>query len=245
MWHFGAVPGFSTLVAFLPADKFGAVLLANTDEKQDENLGILFRLVDEALELPAVEANELKGVLTGLKLQVLGTPAIVEDPSFAVTSDPEFDIDSFAGTYEDPVYGQITLCSRASLSAYCQHTLADFAPIERTYPADTKWNLYATWPRVWSSHLRLTRSSPASLSFSARLPRLFPEGYGRDRTPFEYWDSNMSVGYAEFVVENGEVVGFALVMDGVAASARAARKPGAGAREVGDAWFRRVSGPNN
>ena len=55
VWHFGAVPGFSTLVSFLPADNFGAVLLANTDEKQDENLGILFRLVDEALELPAAE----------------------------------------------------------------------------------------------------------------------------------------------------------------------------------------------
>ena len=242
MWHFGAVPGFSTLVAFLPADNLGAALLANTDEKQDENLNILFRLIDEAFDLPPLRAAER----SGFSVRKILEQDVPHDP---IDHDEiHMDLDSFAGTYEDPAYGTITLCTSSSVSAHCSRVLADFAPFENASPSSSPHvaALFASWPRVWSSHMHLTprragSDSASSTSFDARFPRLFPEGYGRDTTPFEYWDSLMSTGRAEFVVGTGGAVeGFALITDELAASARAAK--GVNVREVGDAWFALVSG---
>lgn len=59
MWHFGAIPGFSLLAAFLPADNLGVVILANMDEQQDATTSILYRVIDEALDLPRSDGLKL------------------------------------------------------------------------------------------------------------------------------------------------------------------------------------------
>lgn len=59
VWHFGAIPGFSLLAAFLPADNLGVVILANMDEKQDATTSILYRVIDEALDLPRSDGLKL------------------------------------------------------------------------------------------------------------------------------------------------------------------------------------------
>ena len=61
VWHFGAIPGFSLLVAFLPEDNLGVVLLANMDEKQNDNMEVLYRVIDEALSLPGNTEDECVG----------------------------------------------------------------------------------------------------------------------------------------------------------------------------------------
>ena len=52
VWHDGAIPGFSLLVAFLPGDNLGSAILANMDEKQSDTMSILCRVIDETLDLP-------------------------------------------------------------------------------------------------------------------------------------------------------------------------------------------------
>ncbi|THH28151.1 hypothetical protein EUX98_g6035 [Antrodiella citrinella] len=51
VWHSGGIPGFSTLVEFLPADDLGIVVLANADAKFQATLQLLTRIIDEALGL--------------------------------------------------------------------------------------------------------------------------------------------------------------------------------------------------
>ena len=151
-------------------------------------------------------------------------------------------LEAYAGTYEDSLYGNITFCTPSSTSNYCARVLEDFVSVDR-YSPDTPspLSLFAAWPRVWSSHVRLRHSS--GTTFALTFPRLFPQGYGRNTTPFEFYDSQISVGRVEFVVEGAEeqrLVGFSLITDEQAAAARAARTHG-GVRELGDAWFDKVA----
>lgn len=53
--HSGAIPGFSTKVAFLPTDKLGIVLLANADEKAAANEVIMYRIIEDVLRLRRVD----------------------------------------------------------------------------------------------------------------------------------------------------------------------------------------------
>ena len=53
--HSGAIPGFSTRVAFLPDDGLGIVVLANADEKAAANEAILYRIVEDVLGLKRVD----------------------------------------------------------------------------------------------------------------------------------------------------------------------------------------------
>ena len=55
--HSGAIPGFSTRVAFLPDDGLGIVVLANADEKAAANEAILFRIVEDVLGLKRVDRS--------------------------------------------------------------------------------------------------------------------------------------------------------------------------------------------
>ena len=261
VWHFGAIPGFSTLVAFLPEDNLGVVLLANMDEKQDDNMSILFRVIDEALGVPQPGLFPLSSCARCSRPSSLIRPANhVADPPLKIKTGTRTDyqsnatrhaplplalsLDAYAGTYADPLgaYGNITLCaptrtSPTSTSAYCAHVLADFALVDESTPPSASPSLFAAWPRVWSSHVRLRHTE--GNSFALTLPRLFPEGFGRNTTPFEFYDSQLSVGRAEFVVDDGRVVGFALITDEQAAAGRERRWSGS-LKEVGDAWFGKV-----
>ena len=151
-------------------------------------------------------------------------------------------LEAYAGTYEDSLYGNITFCTPSSTSVYCARVLEDFASVDRYSPSPAPpLSLFAAWPRVWSGHIRLRHSS--GTTFALTFPRLFPHGYGRNTTPFEFYDSQISVGRVEFVVEGVEerrVVGFSLITDEQAAGARKARSQG-GVRELGDAWFDKVA----
>lgn len=46
--------------------------------------------------------------------------------------------------------------------------------------------------------------------FQIYLTSLYPNGYGKDTTPFETREIGTTEGLAEFVFEDGEVVGFGI-----------------------------------
>ena len=227
VWHSGAIPGFSLLVAFLPHDNLGVVMLTNIDEKLDDTLNILYRVIDEALGLAPKPAHH-----------DTSEPSPSALPENIVEPLP-LTVDAYAGAYHDAAYGSITLCAPTSpsQSEHCTRILDDFSSLGPLSNA----TLYAAWPRVWSTHMRLQHAHGAS--FAVTAPAIFSKGYGRNTTAFEFYDSQNSVGRAEFVVQDGEVVGFALIMEEQAARARMERAArtgaGGGTREVGDAWFER------
>ena len=51
-------------------------------------------------------------------------------------------------------------------------------------------------------------ATPAGYSFDVYLTSLYPDGYGKDTTPFEPREVGSTEQVAELVVENERVVGF-------------------------------------
>ncbi|KAG1873550.1 hypothetical protein DFJ58DRAFT_651470, partial [Suillus subalutaceus] len=113
-------------------------------------------------------------------------------------------------TYANARYGAFTFCSPSGSSSYCQDVVSDFAAVDAGKSSTPQSvQLLAAWPRIWSSHIRSVHRS--GNMFVLKYTALFPEGYGRDRIPFETAEIGTSEATAEFVVEDGKVAGFGLV----------------------------------
>lgn len=179
-------------------------------------------------------------------------------------------LSAYAGTYNDTGYGgSLTLCdpSPSALNAhapeYCEKVIADYAFVDAVSPPPFSKTstvpapqLLASWPRIWSSHVRLTHKSGNKFWFAPST--LFLEGYGRDTTPCDTWNWE-GEGLGEAIIEfevvkdglgypengNGKVVGMGLreTLDNEGVSNREkkwAGKEGATVRDVADTWWDRA-----
>ena len=175
-------------------------------------------------------------------------------------------LNSFAGTYFNAGYGKgnLTLCSPTtpspSLSAECKQVIEDFASFPSSAPElDDNSTLYASFRTLWSSHARL--HYVGNDTFQIQITYLFPEGYGKDQTPFETYEDGEAGGTVRFAVRRGEnsnglgmtsmlgertvdmeeeVLGFGLFDTVGAVTDR--EKKGGSVEETADVWFERVKG---
>ncbi|KZT69404.1 beta-lactamase/transpeptidase-like protein [Daedalea quercina L-15889] len=243
--HSGALPGFSTSVAFLPHDGLGIVVLANADAKDAANEAIVLRIVEDVLGLKRVDRSVSadpsgKAVLK----EHLEAPHEGSRGDHTVALEPlPIDLDSFSGTYTNPGYGTLIFCMTESTSQHCLTVLSSFAPFiyQTPSPSPTKPELYTAWPRIWSTHMRLTHTTGAE--FGLQFTAQFPEGYGRNGTAFQTSEPGDREGRAVFVLEQegdtAKVLGFGMEIDGEAVEAR--KRAGArDVREWADAWFEKV-----
>lgn len=97
----------------------------------------------------------------------------------------------FAGTYTNLGYGNITLCSTedTSPSSTCSSVIRDFAIVDKAAGKLQETSLLAHWPQVWNSHLRVVSNAnraAAQDTFVMKPSTLFVEGYGKDKSPWEY-----------------------------------------------------------
>ncbi|KAF9218891.1 hypothetical protein BS17DRAFT_790463, partial [Gyrodon lividus] len=119
VYHSRAIPGFSTLVSFLPSDEIGVTIFANGGDKAGPVMQILNRILDQALHLDSS--------LT------LSSPVDVSPPNTTVKPSGwnlTLSLGDFAGTYSNPGYGAFALCSASSSSSYCAKVQSDFAAVD-------------------------------------------------------------------------------------------------------------------
>lgn len=136
-----------------------------------------------------------------------------QEPS-DVTAETPIELDKYAGTYSNAGYGSVTLCdsSNSLNSSYCAQVLSDFAIVDSHKPNQltssllAKPQLFAKWSRLWSTHVRLIHLSD-SKSVNIQITTLFTDGFGVDKTPFETFENGEGEVVAEFVVEDGRVLG--------------------------------------
>lgn len=222
MQHDGSVPGISTLVTILPWDNIASVILTNADNKYLQNLEIA-----QTIGAPSSIGNTV-AVSAGVRRPSVRSAAILR--SRAEDSAPP--LANLAGTYNNRGYGApITICDSSSTSQYCAQTLAAFRIIDAYAAAkDNGSELYATWPRAWSSHVRFSHLEGNQFAISPTT--LYPNGYGRNTTPFE---EVSGTGLVEFVVESSKVVGFGL--SGTVGEETDREKKGGSVEEIADVWF--------
>lgn len=141
--------------------------------------------------------------------------------------------DAYAGTYSNPGYGSFTFCSPSSnlstTNEYCTSTLSDFSKVFSASPPSEEQGLYATWARVWASHVRALPTTAGANSsvvqnrqtyidqtsantFDFSFITLYPSGYGKNSTPF-YDDSILIPATGIFDVVDGEVKGLGMFED--------------------------------
>ena len=130
----------------------------------------------------------------------------------------------------------MALCDSTSTTPYCLSVLDTITSIGR--PENFKTGLYAAFDSVWATHVRLDHFAGDvwNITFTA----IMPDGYGKNKTPFELYETGTSGGWVEFAVDGkGIVEGFSLFVDPPACEERA-KKTGEGLKEAADAWFERV-----
>ncbi|KAI0252711.1 hypothetical protein BJV78DRAFT_1200491, partial [Lactifluus subvellereus] len=131
------------------------------------------------------------------------------------------------GTYYNAGYGSSVLCSVQSSSSSCQSVLDDFRSVDKSLSPNST-DLFASWDGVFARHIRFTPTNGRSYSIS--VGTIYPEGYGRNSTPFSTVDLAVT---AEFVVVNKTVVGFGVF--GISGIEHAGP-----VEEASDIWFVKV-----
>ncbi|KAF9233583.1 beta-lactamase/transpeptidase-like protein [Melanogaster broomeanus] len=198
VYHSGSVPGLSTLVSFLPSDEIGVTVFSNGDSQAKPVIKILNRILDEALHLDSSS--------TLSSADDSSSPKATVKPS---AWSPTISLNDLTGTYTNAGYGTFTLCAPSSASSYCAMVHSDFTAVDNAQGnSGPSLELLAKWPRIASSHIRMRYQQ--GLMFNIDFTTLFPDGYGKDVTPFETGDIERSEVTAEFVIEDAQVVGFGL-----------------------------------
>ena len=106
IWHNGGIDGFKSVVAFLPREKLGVVVLANRFPTEGPE-AIAYRVFDELLGLEPVPWGErfrdLEATLASEAETALG-----QKGSARKTKPPSHPVADYAGSYSHPGYGRIT-----------------------------------------------------------------------------------------------------------------------------------------
>ncbi|KAI6121289.1 beta-lactamase/transpeptidase-like protein [Pisolithus sp. B1] len=227
--HTGGIPGVSTLASFLPHAEFGVLVFANGGDQDASVMSIALHIVEAVLRLE--KSNPSRRLLSDSR-----------KPSLKPTNDGptlwnmSLPLNDFAGTYTNLGYGTIMLCSPNDSSSYCSGVRADFAAIDGVHGGPSvATELLAAWPRVWSSHVRAQHVQ--GTIFNLYMTRLFPKGYGKDPTPFETAKIGASAVTAEFVFEDGKVIGFGV--SGLVGRQTEHARLGATVQERAEVWFDR------
>lgn len=184
--HGGGLPGFLTDVTFLPSDGIGIVTFANTDGSHNAETLLPIRIIDDYLELKhsfeLPDGNESQFALTPrFSSSHHQTPVHASDVMDGIP------VEHYTGEYHDLGYGTIFLCAPGSKSPPCAMILSDWISVSPNVQLDHD-TLYGTLPNIWRTHIKLrrTRTASGSETYSADTVAIFPHGYGRDSTPFEY-----------------------------------------------------------
>ncbi|HEX2609036.1 MAG TPA: serine hydrolase [Flavisolibacter sp.] len=149
--HTGGVNGFVTSVTLIPEEKLGIVVLTNTDANNFYE-ALKWEIMDAYLALPYRNYSK---VYLGFQQQSQAAQdkwLKEKRDSVALHPAPALNLAAFAGTYTDPVYGQMQIVQQnGKLVATFEHHKGRFAELEplggNRFLASFNEALYGT--KVW------------------------------------------------------------------------------------------------
>ncbi|KZV58956.1 hypothetical protein PENSPDRAFT_695599 [Peniophora sp. CONT] len=217
--HSGGNNDVTTLVMFAPHDRVGLVLLIN-QESQLAVMDIGGAIFRKAFGIPLGDPPK---------------PTSQEKPlGKQETNELEPVPAGLTGTYHSAGQGSpVTFYSPSSSGPEAERVLSTF----RTECGELAANdLYAALPRAWCTHIHLVHLGGAR--FSLQYNWFFPEGYGKDKSPFALHAQDREYGAVQFEIEGERVVGFGLT--GTAGNETVLQRRAGRLQESADAWFDRV-----
>ena len=104
VYHGGNIEGFSALVALLPRDHLGIVVLTNRDVTQLPS-AVAYSLFDQALGLPKTDWNAELGRQEKQREEQVAAAAKALAERRRPGTKPSRELAAYAGAYDDPAYG--------------------------------------------------------------------------------------------------------------------------------------------
>lgn len=240
-------------MVLLPWKRAGVVVIVNSDDTLTFYDTIATKLVHSILRLPLLpESAPLAPMVDTRHAGVLSlvrgdaqtgandalAPGGTQAP-FRATQGAPLDLEAYAGTYTNGGYGNLTLCAPATASPYCDRVRTAFTFTHSNTLAPAA--LLSEWTCLIASHVRLAPLPDARGTFRLDTHFLFPEGYGEDRSPFDY---EMFLPH-EFGYYTQCVTGEAVEDEGCAVflttGAYVGVKEGVPLCEQADVWFEKVA----
>jgi hypothetical protein len=179
-------------------DGFGIVVLVNADQKTTPLLNIAFKIAVMAFGSANTSSSAPANLPTNSRRSTL--PRLEHGGLTARGNSAGASGLDLAGTYYNPGYGALVLCNVHSTSPPCESLLNDFRAVNKSVPPT---DLFTCWPAVWISVAQFTHTTANRYLISTGA--IYPKGYGKNTTPFSTLAPTTT---AQFVVENGVVVGF-------------------------------------
>ncbi|KAH9925640.1 beta-lactamase/transpeptidase-like protein [Epithele typhae] len=228
IYHEGGIPGFYSEAWFFPSDRIGIFTSANAASAAPYLLAL--RVAETYLGLDITPAPSSSSSSTGTAIDA---PNNVSTSVLAA-------LPSYPGTYSNPGYGNFTLCAATSSAVPgCGAILAAYAPVSAngTLDADLLYGDFAP-ERVWASQFRMRPTGAGA--FVVQMESAFPQGYGRDETPFTLAPYTHPVA-VQCEEKHGKVVGCGLMNVALAGSGDTTWEAREGSvEEMADAWFVKV-----
>jgi hypothetical protein len=218
----------STNIALSLSDRIGVIALANADDKDSPISDIIVAVAQKAFNTTtsSVSSTDEQPTSTAPPTKRRWIADVTARSNTTSVLSPLF----LEGTYYDAGYGSILLCSVLSSSPPCQSVLADFHSVDNSLSPNST-DLFVPWNGVTDKHIRFAHTNDSQYSYSMSIGTVYPEGYGKNSTPFS---DMISYATTEFVVENNTVVGFGISgIDGV--------KRVGPVEEASDVWFVKVA----
>jgi len=202
------------MVAFLPDQDFGVIVLANSNVSFLNSL--FLRILQKAFHPNDMASIPDEVIYPSYQSQRLPLGSSTYDEKIAT---PKLPVASYAGVYSNPGYGSFRLCSSNStpIIEECADVLESFRIVDASSDDNhgSSGQLLASWPRMWSTHLRFSLYEDNIFSSSIRPPTLFTSGYGMDTTPFQITGPPGEEFCIRFVVQYGEVLGLEMIRPSV------------------------------
>jgi len=110
LWHSGSADGMPVYMAILPADRIGVAVMTNSWESGTLHGALASRILDTLLEVkePRDWAGETIEAAKRANARAAEESAAMETSRIAGTS-PSRPLDAYAGTYTDPLYGDLVV----------------------------------------------------------------------------------------------------------------------------------------
>ena len=216
----------STFVAAALEDGVGIVALTNAGSKAEAIQDIIAKVVEQALG--SSNSSSPSNSSPANTVTRRSNPPL---PRHAGVT-PRTDGVDLTGTYYNAGYGTGVLCSVHSTSPSCKSVLDAFRSIDPSSlsPTSTSTDLFASWVTLISTHIRFTYTNSSRYLISAGS--IYPQGYGKNTTAFS---TLVPIATAEFVVENGKVVGFG--WDNIIDEGHGGVRRSGSVEETSEVWF--------
>uniref|UniRef100_A0A0W0G336 Beta-lactamase-related domain-containing protein n=1 Tax=Moniliophthora roreri TaxID=221103 RepID=A0A0W0G336_MONRR len=235
--HGGTITGYRTQITRFPDSKFGVAVFSNDDDWGSSFIEVIkWRIIDEVFGLEPIDwdSRTKKAAIEAHEKRQSKIKPRPENPA-----PPPVPFEQLSGVYRNLGYGDVEFCFvGGSNTQTCKDVLEDLPTILPGGVQKDIPTLIAKWDRFRSTHAKLEHFDGPVFNLTTL------ESRPTDEPSDPYWTATPSTGdeihKAEFVLDEGKVVGFGITGEFWGAGSEVKDPVGGSVKEKAEVWFDKV-----